>query len=272
MSGLALTRMFVSGPRHACTRLHHCLPSTCPMLDSTQFTLILSVHFRRRRDIHIYLHVLTVLLVGQKPFQSLISQQKQLQVLLSAVGSQDLVYHPQSLQTEDHSSSLLCGHISCSCWELNEIRTTAYPIANGLVERFHRQLKAALKSQPNHTHWSDSIPMVLLGIRTALKDIQCSAAELVYGTTLRLPGEFFDNTQDDMTTDPAAYVTQLKSDMRRLQATPTRPQDSRKVHIHPELSTCTHVFVHHDATRRTLQAPYDGPYKVLQRANTSHRM
>ena len=149
------------------------------------------------------------------------------------------------------------------------IRTTAYhPIANGLVERFHRQLKAALKSQPNPTHWSDSIPMVLLGIRTALKeDIQCSAAELVYGTTLCLPGEFFDNTQDDMTTDPAAYVTQLKSDMRRLQATPTRPQDSRKVHIHPELSTCTHVFVRHDATQRTLQAPYDGPYKVLHRAD-----
>ena len=149
------------------------------------------------------------------------------------------------------------------------IRTTAYhPIANGLVERFHRQLKAALKSQPNPTHWSDSIPLVLLGICTALKeDIQCSVAELVYGTTLRLPGEFFDNTQDDMTTDPAAYVTQPKSDMWRLQATPTRPQDSRKVHIHPELSTCTHVFVRHDATRRTLQAPYDGPYKVLQRAD-----
>ena len=61
------------------------------------------------------------------------------------------------------------------------IRTTAYhPIANGLVERLHRQLKAALKSHPNPTHWSDSLPIVLLGIRTALKEeIQCSAAELV---------------------------------------------------------------------------------------------
>ena len=110
--------------------------------------------------------------------------------------------------------------------------------------------------------------MVLLGIHTALKeDIQCSATELVYGTTLRLPGELFDNTQDDMTTDPAAYITRLKSDMWLLQATPSHPQSSRKVHIHSDLSTCTRVFVCHDATQKTLQAPHNGPYKVLQRAD-----
>ena len=72
------------------------------------------------------------------------------------------------------------------------IRTTAYPIANGLVECLHQQPKAALKSHHNPTYWSDSLPIVLLGNRTALKeDIQCSATELVYSTTLRLSGEFF---------------------------------------------------------------------------------
>ena len=51
------------------------------------------------------------------------------------------------------------------------ICTTAYlPIANGLVERFHRQLKAALKVQPNADNRVDHLPMVLLGIRTALKE------------------------------------------------------------------------------------------------------
>ena len=73
------------------------------------------------------------------------------------------------------------------------LRTTAYhPIANGIIERFHRQLKVALKAYPNPTHWVDSLPMVLLCIRTALKtDLRCSVAELVYGTTLRIPSEFF---------------------------------------------------------------------------------
>ena len=73
------------------------------------------------------------------------------------------------------------------------IRTTAYhPIANGLIERLHLQLKAALKAHHNPARWTEILPMVLLGIRTAVKeDIGCSTAELVYGTTLRLPGEFF---------------------------------------------------------------------------------
>ena len=85
------------------------------------------------------------------------------------------------------------------------IRTTSYhPIANGLVERFHWQLKVSLKSQNDPTHWTDrrvrkysnAGPLVLLGIRTAYKsDVKCTAAELVYGTTLHLPGEFFTETQ-----------------------------------------------------------------------------
>ena len=80
---------------------------------------------------------------------------------------------------------------------IHRTRTTAYhPIANGMVERFHRQLKAALKAQPHPQHWTTSLPMVLLGVRTALKvDLGCTAAELVYGTSLRLPGDFFHHSQ-----------------------------------------------------------------------------
>ena len=76
-----------------------------------------------------------------------------------------------------------------------KIRTIAYhPIANGLVERFHRQLKAALKASVDPTNWVDMLPMVLLGIRTCLKqDLKSSTAEIVYGTTLRLPGDFFQS-------------------------------------------------------------------------------
>jgi transposase InsO family protein len=76
------------------------------------------------------------------------------------------------------------------------LHTTAYyPIANGIIERFHRQLKASLKVQEAATHWIESLPLVLLSILTALKsDLQCSAAELVYGTSLRLSGEFFQQS------------------------------------------------------------------------------
>ena len=63
------------------------------------------------------------------------------------------------------------------------IRTTAYHLtSNGLIECFHHQLKALLRVCPNPSHWVNALPLVLLDVRTALKeDLGCSSAELVYG-------------------------------------------------------------------------------------------
>lgn len=48
------------------------------------------------------------------------------------------------------------------------IRTMAYhPIANGLVERFHCQLKVALKCHNSPNQWTELLPLVLLSIRIA---------------------------------------------------------------------------------------------------------
>ena len=125
-----------------------------------------------------------------------------------------------------------------------------------------------MKAQPDPTKWTEALPLVLLGIRTALKaDLQCSTAELVYGTTLRLPGEFFNSNPTVNLADPADYVTQLKVTMSKLKATPVRKQSPRKTHVHDDLSSCTRVYIRHDGVRKPLQQPYDGPYKVLQRSD-----
>lgn len=70
-------------------------------------------------------------------------------------------------------------------------RVAAYnPKANGLVERSHRTLKQAIMCHQNKD-WVDALPLVLLGLRTTMrKDLQASVAQLVYGSTLRLPGNF----------------------------------------------------------------------------------
>ena len=67
--------------------------------------------------------------------------------------------------------------------------TTAYhPQANGLVERFHRQLKASLRTRLTGPNWADELPWVLLGIRTSPKeDLGASSAELVFGQTIVEP-------------------------------------------------------------------------------------
>ena len=71
--------------------------------------------------------------------------------------------------------------------------TTAYhPQANGMVERFHRTLKASLTARCSGNDWHTQLPWVLLGLRTMPKDgLIHSAAEMVYGQPLVVPGEFF---------------------------------------------------------------------------------
>ena len=67
--------------------------------------------------------------------------------------------------------------------------------------------------------------MALLGIHTTLKqDCCCTPAELVYGTTLRIPGEFFAPSTDAAIPDPSSYVTKLKESMKHLRASPSRQQ------------------------------------------------
>ena len=157
---------------------------------------------------------------------------------------------------------------------VKRIRTTAYnPIANGLVERFYRHLKAALKCHPTPSNWVEVLPLTLLSIRTVLKeDLHCSAAELVYGTTLRLPGEFFDVSKSDGMADPVEYVSKLRDFMQQLRATPTRFPHQHSTYVDPGLTACTHVFLRHDAVRSPLQPPYDGPYEVIKRQGKSYTL
>ncbi|XP_070386201.1 uncharacterized protein [Dermacentor albipictus] len=138
-------------------------------------------------------------------------------------------------------------------------------MSNGMVERFHRQLKAALMAS-EHDSWVEALPVVLLGIRTACKaDIGCSAAELVYGTTLRLPGDFFASGQQQARISASDYASRLRDIMNKLRATPPRQPTERRTHVSNELESCSHVFLRNDAVRRPLQAPYDGPFEVLRR-------
>lgn len=72
------------------------------------------------------------------------------------------------------------------------MKTSYHPIANGIIERFHRQLiKSSIKACHNPIIWTESLPLMLYLVfilPTLKEDLHCTTAELVYGTTLRLPG------------------------------------------------------------------------------------
>ncbi|CAH8608230.1 unnamed protein product, partial [Dicrocoelium dendriticum] len=150
------------------------------------------------------------------------------------------------------------------------IRTTTYhPSSNGLVERFHRHLKTALMACSDTTRWTETLPLVLLGLRTTPKaDLGCSTAELVYGTTLKLPADLVQPTDIDAI-DPSNFVHRLRSSMRELHFIPTRAH-SNKCYIPKDLETCSHVWVRNDAVRKPLQPPYEGPFEVIARTEKHH--
>lgn len=146
---------------------------------------------------------------------------------------------------------------------IKRLRSTAYhPQANGMIERLHRTIKASIECKG--VIWTESLPSVLLGHRVTLKeDLGASPAELLYGTTLRLPGELFEDSSE---LPQSEFVLLLRKIMREMRQNPATNHDTqRKTYLQPGLDTCKYVFVRVDHVRPPLTPPFDGPFKVIQR-------
>ena len=139
--------------------------------------------------------------------------------------------------------------------------TTAYnPEANGLVERMHRTLKAALISRCTDPSWLSHLPWVLLGLRTTPKEgYNVSSAEMVYGDPLVVPSEFFPENNSD------PDLVRLRARVGQFAPLPQTYKVNRKIHVPDSLNSTTHVFVRVDSHRPPLSPPYTGPYKILRR-------
>ena len=164
-------------------------------------------------------------------------------------------------------------------WGIRSLRTTAYhPEANGLVERFHRRLKESLLAicgeNPNKWYWR--LPASLLAIRTTLKqDIGSSPADLVYGEGLCIPGDLMDATlpsDDTIRRRRTSTLASLRLEVARMQPTPTSAHRQPSIHIPPELANASHVFIRRGAAPTCMSAPYDGPYRVVDKIPAGYRI
>ena len=135
--------------------------------------------------------------------------------------------------------------------------TTAYhPQSNGMVERFHRVLKAALRARLTGPDWSEQLPWVLLGIRTTPKeDSNVSPAEATFRHSPLLPGEFVAPTS--RARDSIIPV--------KHHGTPISGGTS-------SLGRHSHFFVRVDSHRTPLQRPYQGPFPVVARTPKTYTL
>nr|VZI35901.1 unnamed protein product [Spirometra erinaceieuropaei] len=132
-----------------------------------------------------------------------------------------------------------------------------------MIKRFYRQLKTALHAVEDPGNWSNNLSLALLGIRAALKsDLGYSAVEVVFGTTLRLPGEKITPTSRAADKTPDNLLFRLRQFMRSLIPVPPRSPMTES-YVEKDLDNFTHVFVRCDRVRQPLESPYEGPFRVL---------
>ncbi|GFX70427.1 retrovirus-related Pol polyprotein from transposon opus [Trichonephila clavipes] len=119
------------------------------------------------------------------------------------------------------------------------------------VERLHRTLKGAIKAH-NNIRWTESLPTVLLGLRAAIRsDISYTIAQMVYGTSIKLPGEFFYPPTINM--DPQNFVAKLQQHMAELKQLKSPSNRKQNIFVHKDLKSCSHVFIRIDRVKKAFR-------------------
>ncbi|GFT39058.1 retrovirus-related Pol polyprotein from transposon opus [Trichonephila clavipes] len=86
---------------------------------------------------------------------------------------------------------------------------------------------------------------------------------MVYGTSIKLPGEFFDPPTINI--DPQNFVAKLQQHMTELKPLKSPSNRKQNIFVHKDLKSCSHVFIRIDRVKKALEPPYEGPYTVQKK-------
>ena len=151
---------------------------------------------------------------------------------------------------------------------IRHIHTSAYhPQSNGLAERTIQTIKKSLRAMLNDTNWYNYLPLSLLALRSKTKeDLDASSSEIVFGTNLRLPGEFFKSGTISSEDLSSKFLDSQRKFLSQFKYRESRFPSTRRSFVDPNLNKCRHVFIRNDANRlhtRTVFKCYDGPRAKL---------
>ena len=77
-----------------------------------------------------------------------------------------------------------------------------------------------------------------------------------------MPGEFV--LPDDETSNPQLFLEEFRQLMREIKPVPVGQKFKKRVFLHKDLSTCSHVFLK-VGMKRSLERPYSSPHQVIER-------
>ena len=140
---------------------------------------------------------------------------------------------------------------------VHHIRCSSYnPKCNGIIERSHRTLKGGLKARGGK--WLQQLPFVLIGMRMMPDESGSSAFSRVTGEQPMVPQILMQETTP-------AQITKKLEDVPHIYKIPRTKEKTS--HIPEKLQQCSHVWLRLDRVRKPLEAPYQGPFKVMSRTD-----
>ena len=189
-------------------------------------------------------------------------------MFFSLLGFQDLAFLPILHQTwvlsspppsDPESVSLVSPFLPPQAFILK---------SNGLIEQFHRSLKAALRSRLASSDWFQHLPLVILGLCSIPKDnTRLSVFKAVFRAPLTVPGEFLDSLE----LPPAEYLSKIEQAVVGFAVSP--PHHVLKTQpLSAALMSARYVFVGEDASIPSLAPLYCGPCLVLEKSEKYFRL
>ncbi|XP_077553578.1 uncharacterized protein LOC144168479 [Haemaphysalis longicornis] len=182
---------------------------------------------------------------------------------IARFGAPRRVTTDQGRQFESHLFRLLGLTIG-----FERLRTTSYhPCANGMIERFHRQFKAAIMCHPDST-WLEAIPAVILGLRAP----PSSRTSTLHQQSSSTGNHSVSQVNFSQLCHPA-LCRQTPPTSSPGSDAPSPPYarhlqpNTASLHlfVFKELASCTHAFLRDDTVRRPFQPPYSGPHLDVRR-------
>jgi len=191
--------------------------------------------------------------------------EKFVSIWISRFGVPEIIISDQGTQFESQVFAQMCTVLG-----VKRSRTTPYhPQSNGMLERAHSTLKNSLRSLTHGQYdWEQKLPLALLAMRSAVNPSGLSAAQILYGENVAVPGLWFEHPVSVSTTDITVFALSLTERMSEihshlLQAIPAKEVPRTSDIEQPNLFPYEFAFVRQPFIVGSLMPKYTGPYKVL---------
>ena len=153
---------------------------------------------------------------------------------------------------------------------IKRARTTSYhPQANGIIERMHATLKAAMRCMTESgITWVKALPTCLLGLRTAVSDWGVSPSLVMYGEQISIPGMVVHHIPDIPDALPHELVSELQKESEVLRQIilandKTLAGSDNLQERMPKFPT-DFVLLREPVDRGSLNPRYRGPFKIVK--------